>query len=115
MKTYGEKLLIFLTLIMLAGCAGRPTTMDLPVSHPANPRAEATPYTPPPNIFQEDVGVVELQPAPDTPMTHDQHGKAGSMQMNDQMDHKDMKQKGGKEPVQLKKEKSGHQHEEHKQ
>ena len=115
MEKFVEKILILLAVITLTGCVSQPIKTDLSISHPANPQAQVAPFTPPPNIFQGDMQIIETQPTPDTSMTHQKHGKPDSKQMNQQMDHSDMKQMGGDAPTHSDEKESGHQHEEQKQ
>jgi len=86
-EKFGEKILILLAVITLIGCASRPMRTELPISHPANPRAQAAPFIPPPDIFHGDMHIVETRPTPDTPMTHNQHKKPEKKLPN----HSDMK------------------------
>lgn len=110
-EKFGYKILIFLAVITLIACAGQPMRTELPISHPANPRAQATPFTLPPDIFHGDIHIYETRPTPDSSMTHNQHEKPEKKLMN----HRDMIQKGGKTPSHLRKTKSEHQHKEQKQ
>ena len=44
-------LAIFLSGLMIGACANTKIDTELPVSHPANPAAEAAVFVPPPNPF----------------------------------------------------------------
>jgi len=65
-------LAIFLSGLMIGACANTQIDTELPVSHPANPAAEAAVFVPPPNPFA--MYASDAQPA-GPPTGTDDHAK----------------------------------------
>ena len=105
---------IFAVLVLM-GCAGEPVQVEFPINHPANPEAQETEFTPPPNPFQEDVTAMKGESTPDSMMKHKTHEERSKQPM----DH-DMGTNKGSEPDSESTKKSGdgeggNQHQEHNQ
>ena len=79
---------IFLIIVMsffIIGCASEPVKIDLPANHPANPEAQATEFTPPPNPFEEDVTAMKGELTPDSMMKHKTHEESGEQHTDHNM------------------------------
>ena len=101
-----NKILIFITGLLLVGCAGEPVPTYLPTSHPAHPEAAEVVYTASPDPFQDDLSKNKT-PSDETPdNTGEAHGGHHSHPMKS--DDKKHEKSAGTEN-----EKSSHQHKEH--
>ena len=101
-----NKILIFITGLLLVGCASDPVPTYLPTSHPAHPEAAEAVYTETPDPFQNGMSMTEMQ-SDEVPHTH-------SEKKGDGHSHR-MKSGGSKheKSVGTETEKTGHQHKEH--
>ena len=71
-KTSGLFLILSMTFFII-GCASEPVKVDLPVDHPANPGAQESEFTPPPNPFQTDIANIKGKPEAESMMKHKMH------------------------------------------
>ena len=101
-----NKILIFITGLLLVGCAGEPVPTYLPTSHPAHPEAAEVVYTATPDPFQNGMSMTEMQSeeGPHAPSEAKGEGHSNRMKSGGNKHEKSV----GTET-----EKTGHQHKEH--
>jgi hypothetical protein len=119
MNPYGMKIIRYLTFSALIysfwGCVSEPVKTALPISHPANPQAQETPFNPPLNPFQTDSFLSESESTTGPDTVPKDHKKVDKPHMNHQTGQDNMnppEEKSATKPVE---EKSMHQHKEHHQ
>jgi hypothetical protein len=79
------KILIALTSVIIAGCAGEAVRVEIPLSHPANAQAPEAKFSPPQNPFQTDIAVMEEESETDSKMKHNMHEAPGKQKMDHNM------------------------------
>jgi len=66
-STAGSICAVFLAVLAIGACSNTQISTELPLSHPANPAAEASAFVLPPNPFATDVTLSDPdRPRPDT-------------------------------------------------
>ena len=106
--------ILFMTFFIM-GCAGEPVKVDLPVDHPANPGAQESEFTPPPNPFQADIAGEEGKPEAESTMKHKMH-KEKSREHSGHSMGMDKEHGSDSEPTMKPDQgQSNHQHKEHRQ
>ncbi len=71
------KIIIVLTLLVIAGCAGEAVQVEFPLNHPANPQAPESRFIPPQNPFQTDVAAMQEESTKDSTLKHKTHKESG--------------------------------------
>ena len=104
---------LFIGILSLISCASDPVQFNLPLDHPANPRAPEAIFTPPLNPFVGNVLSAVPQADQETKMTHNAHGAPEKDQAGHQMEPMQMKQKSKQMPSSTNEEKENRHMENH--